>query len=39
MSKHKKLRILRFSIIDRLFHLFIMVTFLIQSATGLGRLL
>ena len=39
MSKKKKAWILRFSILDRVFHLFIMVTFLIQSATGLGRLL
>lgn len=28
----------RFSILQRLFHLFLMVTFLLQSATGLGRL-
>jgi cytochrome b subunit of formate dehydrogenase len=34
----RPLRILRFNIFDRLFHLFIMVTFLIQAATGLGRL-
>ena len=32
-------RIIRFNIIHRLFHLFIMVTFLIQALTGLGRLL
>jgi cytochrome b subunit of formate dehydrogenase len=32
-------RILRFNVLDRLFHLFIMVTFLIQAATGLGRAL
>jgi len=38
-KKKKKTWILRFSLLDRLFHLFIMVTFLIQSATGLGRLL
>jgi cytochrome b subunit of formate dehydrogenase len=31
-------RIIRFNLLDRLFHLFIMVTFLIQAATGLGRL-
>jgi cytochrome b subunit of formate dehydrogenase len=32
-------RIVRFSIFDRLFHVFIMVTFLIQAVTGMGRLL
>lgn len=32
-------RILRFNVLDRLFHLVIMVTFLIQAATGLGRAL
>ena len=32
-------RIIRFSAFDRLFHLFIMVTFLTQSVTGMGRLL
>jgi cytochrome b subunit of formate dehydrogenase len=32
-------RIIRFSVLDRLFHLFIMVTFLTQSVTGMGRLL
>ena len=32
-------RILRFNLLDRIFHLFIMVTFLIQAATGLGRAL
>jgi cytochrome b subunit of formate dehydrogenase len=32
-------RIIRFNVIHRLFHLFIMVTFLIQALTGLGRLL
>jgi cytochrome b subunit of formate dehydrogenase len=32
-------RIVRFSIIDRLFHVFIMVTFLLQAVTGMGRLL
>ena len=31
-------RIKRFSISDRLFHLFLMLTFLIQSGTGFGRL-
>jgi cytochrome b subunit of formate dehydrogenase len=31
-------RIKRFSAIDRLFHLFLMLTFLIQSATGFSRL-
>ena len=35
----RPVRIIRFNIFDRLFHLFIMVTFLIQAATGLGRLL
>jgi cytochrome b subunit of formate dehydrogenase len=34
-----QVRIVRFSIIDRLFHFFIMVTFLIQAVTGMGRLL
>jgi Ni,Fe-hydrogenase I cytochrome b subunit len=34
-----KVRIIRFNIFDRLFHLFIMVTFLVQAVTGLGRLL
>ena len=32
------LRIKRFSKLDRLFHLTLMVTFLIQSATGFGRM-
>ena len=32
-------RIIRFNVIHRLFHLFIMVTFLIQAFTGLCRLL
>jgi cytochrome b subunit of formate dehydrogenase len=32
-------RIIRFKVADRVFHVFIMVTFLIQSVTGLGRLL
>lgn len=36
---NNEIRIIRFSIFDRLFHIFIMVTFLIQSATGLWRLL
>ena len=36
---HNEVRIVRFSVIHRLFHLFIMVTFLIQALTGLGRLL
>jgi cytochrome b subunit of formate dehydrogenase len=31
-------RIRRFSILDRVFHLVLIVTFLIQSATGFGRL-
>ena len=31
-------RIKRFSAVDRLFHLFLMMTFLIQSATGFSRL-
>jgi len=34
-----KVRIIRFNVLDRLFHVFIMVTFLIQALTGLGRLL
>ena len=34
-----QVRIIRFKVIHRLFHLFIMVTFLIQAVTGLGRLL
>lgn len=34
-----QVRIVRFSIFDRLFHVFIMVTFLIQAVTGVGRLL
>src|SRR5271157_1773500 len=34
-----QLRIIRFNVIHRLFHLFIMVTFLIQGVTGLCRLL
>ncbi len=32
-------RVLRFNVLDRLFHLFIMVTFLIQATTGLARAL
>jgi cytochrome b subunit of formate dehydrogenase len=36
---NNKVRIIRFNVLDRLFHLFIMVTFLIQAATGLSRLL
>jgi cytochrome b subunit of formate dehydrogenase len=32
------MHIKRFSISDRLFHLFLMLTFIIQTATGLGRL-
>lgn len=31
-------RIKRFSVIDRIFHLSLMLTFIIQSATGFGRL-
>ena len=31
-------RIKRFSVIDRLFHLSLMLTFITQSATGFGRL-
>jgi cytochrome b subunit of formate dehydrogenase len=31
-------RIKRFSVIDRIFHLSLMVTFIIQAATGFGRL-
>ncbi len=34
-----QVRIVRFNILDRLFHVFIMVTFLLQAVTGLGRLL
>ena len=34
-----KVRIIRFNVLDRLFHVFIMVTFLIQAVTGLSRLL
>jgi cytochrome b subunit of formate dehydrogenase len=34
-----QVRIVRFNVLDRLFHLFIMVTFLLQAVTGLGRLL
>ena len=36
---NSQVRIIRFSIIHRLFHLFIMVTFLTQAVTGLCRLL
>jgi cytochrome b subunit of formate dehydrogenase len=36
---NNQVRIIRFNVIHRLFHLFIMVTFLIQAVTGLGRLL
>lgn len=34
-----QVRIVRFNILDRLFHVFIMVTFLVQAVTGMGRLL
>jgi len=34
-----QVRIVRFNIFDRLFHVFIMVSFLIQAVTGMGRLL
>jgi cytochrome b subunit of formate dehydrogenase len=34
-----QVRIIRFSVLHRLFHLFIIVTFLTQAVTGLGRLL
>jgi cytochrome b subunit of formate dehydrogenase len=34
-----QVRIIRFKVVHRLFHLFIMVTFLIQAVTGLCRLL
>jgi cytochrome b subunit of formate dehydrogenase len=34
-----QVRIIRFNIFDRLFHVFIMVTFLLQAVTGMGRLL
>ena len=33
-----QVRIVRFNIFDRLFHVFIMVTFLLQAVTGMGRL-
>ncbi len=33
-----KKRIRRFSVIDRVFHLFLMLTFIIQTATGFSRL-
>jgi len=36
---NNQVRIIRFNIFDRLFHVFIMVTFLLQAVTGLGRLL
>jgi cytochrome b subunit of formate dehydrogenase len=36
---NNQVRIIRFNVIHRLFHLFMMVTFLIQALTGLGRLL
>ncbi len=39
LAMSEPVRIVRFSVLDRLFHLFIMVTFLLQAATGLGRLL
>jgi cytochrome b subunit of formate dehydrogenase len=35
----EQVRIIRFNIFDRLFHVFIMVTFLIQAVSGMGRLL
>ena len=31
------IRIKRFSILDRVFHLFLMLTFLVQAATGFSR--
>ncbi|MGA8571005.1 MAG: formate dehydrogenase subunit gamma [Desulfobaccales bacterium] len=34
-----QVRVIRFNVIHRLFHLFVMVTFLIQGVTGLSRLL
>jgi cytochrome b subunit of formate dehydrogenase len=34
-----QVRIVRFNIFDRLFHVFVMVTFLLQAVTGMGRLL
>jgi cytochrome b subunit of formate dehydrogenase len=34
-----QVRIIRFNIYDRLFHVFVMVTFLLQAVTGMGRLL
>jgi cytochrome b subunit of formate dehydrogenase len=36
---NSQVRVVRFKVIHRLFHLFIMVTFLIQAVTGLSRLL
>jgi cytochrome b subunit of formate dehydrogenase len=36
---NNQVRIVRFNVIHRLFHLFMIVTFLIQALTGLGRLL
>lgn len=38
MSPTTKTRIKRFTPLQRLFHLFLMLTFLIQSATGLARM-
>ena len=37
-TKMATIRIRRFNTVDRLFHLFLMVTFLTQSATGFSRL-
>jgi cytochrome b subunit of formate dehydrogenase len=39
LEMNNQVRIIRFNIIHRLFHLFMIVTFLIQALTGLGRLL
>lgn len=36
---NKQVRVIRFSVLHRLFHLFIMVTFLTQAVTGLCQLL
>ena len=38
MSPREKTRIKRFTPIQRIFHLFLMVSFLIQAATGLSRM-
>ena len=38
MNSKKKIRVRRFTPIQRIFHLFLMVSFLIQAATGLSRM-